>query len=178
MSKVLVISDTHFGHTNILRIRPEFGNVDEMNEALVENWNSAVNKYDTVFHLGDVAWTKKAAAEFLPRLNGAKILIAGNHDVYSWVAPHFDKILGARQYSDFIMTHIPIHNTEFCAWKLNLHGHLHAGIIPNDPRYVCVSVEQINYKPIDLNKLTKSWIAMYEEELKSLWSAQPYMGHL
>lgn len=47
-------SDTHFGHANIIRFckRP-FENVEEMNEALIENWNKVVSDDDTVFHLGE-----------------------------------------------------------------------------------------------------------------------------
>jgi calcineurin-like phosphoesterase family protein len=83
-------SDTHFGHFNILNYsnRP-FGSVQEMNEALIDNWNSAVRETDTVIHHGDVAMGPWAGDEdlgiaswddILTRLNGYKILIVGNHD--------------------------------------------------------------------------------------------------
>lgn len=76
-------SDTHFNHTNIIRFcqRP-FGNVDEMNETMITNWNSVVGTDDIVFHLGDFClggsaeWTK-----ILDRLNGRIYLILGNHDL-------------------------------------------------------------------------------------------------
>jgi calcineurin-like phosphoesterase family protein len=75
-------SDTHFGHANIIKYcnRP-FADVDEMNEALVENWNRVVHEDDTVYHLGDVAlgpWERWDAV--LSRLNGYKILVVGNHE--------------------------------------------------------------------------------------------------
>jgi calcineurin-like phosphoesterase family protein len=75
-------SDTHFGHANIIKYcnRP-FTDVDEMNEAIVENWNRVVAADDTVYHLGDVAlgpWEKWD--EVLTRLNGHKILVVGNHE--------------------------------------------------------------------------------------------------
>ena len=63
MSNIWLISDTHFGHENILnfidsrtglKVRPGFANVDEMDECMVENWNSVVKKGDKVWHLGDV----------------------------------------------------------------------------------------------------------------------------
>lgn len=75
-------SDTHFGHANIIRLsnRP-FGSVEEMNEEIVRRWNEVVSPDDSVIHLGDVALG--SIAESLPivsRLNGAKMLVVGNHD--------------------------------------------------------------------------------------------------
>lgn len=76
------ISDTHFGHKNIIRFcdRP-FADVDEMNEALIDNWNNVVGEDDTVYHLGDVAlgpWVEWDS--ILTRLNGYKVLVVGNHE--------------------------------------------------------------------------------------------------
>ena len=76
-------SDTHFNHANIIRFcnRP-FKDVEQMNEVMITNWNNAISKDDTVFHLGDFClggaaeWTK-----ILDRLNGKIYLIMGNHDL-------------------------------------------------------------------------------------------------
>lgn len=77
-------ADTHFNHPLMLTAcnRP-YGNVYEMNEALIQNWNSVVNPQDTVWHLGDFAMKSNAReiAEFFYALNGRKHLIIGNHDV-------------------------------------------------------------------------------------------------
>ena len=73
---------THFGHTNIIRFckRP-WKTVEEMDNALIQNWNSVVGENDIVFHLGDFAfapnWRWK---ELLVKLNGRIYLIMGNHD--------------------------------------------------------------------------------------------------
>lgn len=80
---IFFTSDTHWGHFNILKFcdRP-WPTVEEMDEALINNWNSVVGKNDIVFHLGDFAfapnWRWK---EILSRLNGEIHLIIGNHDV-------------------------------------------------------------------------------------------------
>ena len=79
---IFLTSDTHFGHARILELcnRP-FSSTEEMNEALITNYNKVVSPMDTVYHLGDVAMGK--IAESLPllnRMNGAKILVLGNHD--------------------------------------------------------------------------------------------------
>ena len=79
-SNVFFTSDTHFSHENIMHFcnRP-FKTVEEMNNALIDNWNKVVNKDSIVFHLGDFAWGNNWMP-FLNKLNGHKILIMGNHD--------------------------------------------------------------------------------------------------
>jgi len=75
-------SDTHFGHERIIELsnRP-FRNVAEMNQALIDNWNSVVGPDDHVYHLGDVALGSFfESMECLTRLNGTKTLVVGNHD--------------------------------------------------------------------------------------------------
>ena len=76
-------SDTHFGHTNIIRYsnRP-FKDVNHMNEEIIRKWNSVVSPEDTVYHLGDVALGKiDDSLACVGRLNGTKILVDdGNHD--------------------------------------------------------------------------------------------------
>ncbi|MCX2696224.1 metallophosphoesterase family protein [Ochrobactrum chromiisoli] len=77
------IADTHFGHEAILGLcnRP-FSSVNEMDDFLVDAWNSAVKQTDIVYHLGDFSFGGPAHAKAIfRRLNGRKILILGNHDV-------------------------------------------------------------------------------------------------
>ena len=54
---IFFTSDTHFDHKNILRFcnRP-WETVEEMNQGLIDNWNSVVGPDDIVFHLGDVSF--------------------------------------------------------------------------------------------------------------------------
>lgn len=80
------ISDTHFGHENLLKLsgRP-FSSVEKMDEAMIENWNSKVKRSDTVYIIGDLIYKSARSPEwYLDRLNGKKILILGNHDD-SWL---------------------------------------------------------------------------------------------
>lgn len=82
-NKIFFTSDTHFGHANIIKFckRP-FLNVDDMNEALVENWNKVVPEDGIVFHLGDFAFGgSNVWNEITPRLNGQIHLILGNHKI-------------------------------------------------------------------------------------------------
>lgn len=75
-------SDHHFGHAKIIELcnRP-FSSVEEMNEILVERWNSVVARGDMVFYLGDFAMgQRKETVPIASRLNGVKLLVPGNHD--------------------------------------------------------------------------------------------------
>lgn len=74
-------SDHHFSHFNVIRYsnRP-FTTVEEMNEEMVRRWNARVKPEDTVYYLGDFSLSRQALTTYLPRLNGEKHLIAGNHD--------------------------------------------------------------------------------------------------
>lgn len=75
-------SDTHFGHTNIIKYcnRP-FMDAGEMDREIIRIWNETVKPEDTIYHLGDVAFTSpERAKHILSCLNGHKVLILGNHD--------------------------------------------------------------------------------------------------
>lgn len=78
-----VISDTHFGHANIIKYckRP-FDSVEAMDRELIDRWNAKVPKGATVYHLGDFCFYKDPAQalEVLHSLNGDIHLVAGNHD--------------------------------------------------------------------------------------------------
>ena len=76
-------SDTHFFHGRIIELcnRP-FHSVEEMNEALITNWNRVVPRDGVVFHLGDFAFGGPDEwNSILDRLNGKIHLILGNHDM-------------------------------------------------------------------------------------------------
>ena len=77
-------SDHHFGHTNILKYTSRgehFKTAEEMNEHLIQKWNSQVKNNDTVYHLGDFyLGHPDGATEILKKLNGNIHLIKGNHD--------------------------------------------------------------------------------------------------
>ena len=74
---IYFISDTHFCQKSIIPYchRP-FGSVDEMNEKLIENWNSVVKKDDKVYFLGDFCLGDLSEKrDILNRLNGYKIIV-------------------------------------------------------------------------------------------------------
>jgi len=82
MSDIWFISDTHWGHANIIKYsnRP-FKDVNEMNELMLNEWNALVKPNDTVYHNGDVAFMPYPKLKsYLWRLNGDIHLVLGNHD--------------------------------------------------------------------------------------------------
>ena len=195
MSNRFVISDTHFSHRNSWEkfklpngepLRP-FSSNEEMDETMVERWNSVVKPHDHVYHLGDVAIHKRGL-DFIRRLNGHKRLIRGNHDIYSdtlYREVGFEQIHGVRVFVDqWILSHIPLHPASITdRFRVNIHGHLHAGFVPTiasigpgvtdceytqepDPRYYCVSVEHTNYEPLSFEEV--------EERIKKRWADTGY----
>lgn len=82
MSEIFLTSDTHFAHAAEFLWAPRgFGSADEMNEAIIERWNSVVKPDDIVFHLGDITLTDTAKGlECFKRLNGQIAVVWGNHD--------------------------------------------------------------------------------------------------
>ena len=166
MAKTFLISDTHFGHNNILTFKRNdgsplrlFNNIHEHDEYLIDQWNSTVSQDDKVYHLGDVGFKSWASlANVLSKLNGTKVLIKGNHDGHklSQYQQFFKDIRGSHVLDKYILTHIPIHPESLSRWKANIHGHLHANTL-KDSRYFNVSVEQLNYKPIDFEEIRSTF---------------------
>ncbi len=162
MAELFFISDTHFGHKGILTFEDKDGkpvrnfiDIIEMHTVMIENWNRVVTPKDKIYHLGDVAFSK-AGLQLLALLNGKKRLIRGNHDLYKTrlYMEHFQEIYGVRQINNYWLTHVPMHpdcvNTKRVI--ANIHGHLHTNVI-DDPRWINVSVEQIDYTPISFDEI-------------------------
>jgi len=154
MSKVYFISDLHYNHKNMAE-RRGFKNVEKHNEHLIKSWNTVVAKRDKVFILGDITMEKKDY-RFLNKLNGRKVVVLGNHDLPQHtkeMLKYVDQIAGVINYKGYILTHVPIHESELTErFRGNIHGHLHEGII-KDHRYVNVCVEMTSFKPKTLEEL-------------------------
>ena len=78
----LFTSDLHLNHSNIIKYcnRP-YDNIDEMNESIINNWNSVANNNSTTVVLGDILFcngSTKDSVNLLNKLNGDIILVLGN----------------------------------------------------------------------------------------------------
>lgn len=163
MREIYVVSDTHFGHANMLkftdsttgeRIRPLWENVDDMDEHMIQQWNKTVQDQDIVYHLGDVYFSN--GREILPRLRGRKRLILGNHDngKDQNLHKHFEKILMWRMFPEFncLLTHVPVHESALFKVAYNLHGHTHQQSSPTSQHINCC-VEVQDYTPKSIEEL-------------------------
>ena len=175
MPAVFLTSDTHFGHAGVCRfthpddpevkLRP-WTDPDEMDEEMIRRWNDRVRPSDKVYHLGDVVINRKAL-KTLARLNGDKVLIRGNHDIFrdDEYREHFRELRAYHVMNGLILSHIPVHEASLGRFGCNIHGHLHANRVMKargvdartgeilygdkiDPRYWCACVEQTDFAPI------------------------------
>ena len=155
-------ADTHFSHGNIIKYcRRPFVNANEMNEVLIENWNSVVAPDDIVWHLGDWSFAPRQHARqynkhLRNQLNGSIHLVLGNHD-------HGD----SRYYEDIGMTsvHYPyvevegllcVHDpSHFRNWPIDvpfLCGHVHENWSTRDIA-INVGVDVRGFKPISIDEI-------------------------
>ena len=174
MPAVFLVSDTHFGHNGVChftrndgvtKLRP-WDTADEMDEAMIRLWNDRVRPNDKVYHLGDVVINRRAL-KTLARLNGDKVLIRGNHDIFrdDEYREYFRELRAYHVMNGMILSHIPIHEESMGRFGVNIHGHLHANRVMKpcgfdantgtilygteiDPRYWCACVEQTDFAPI------------------------------
>ena len=168
MSRIWIVSDTHFAHENIYkflradgktRVRHEFVDAREGDREMIARWNATVRPQDIVYHLGDVAMPWEAIAS-LRGCQGRLRVILGNHDPakqrdqkYLWDAG-VEKVYGMKRLFDCWLTHAPCHPSTLGGPKVlgNIHGHIHEKESPPGP-YFNASVERINYTPIDFEEV-------------------------
>lgn len=184
MYNIFFTSDMHFGHQNMIkfidydgnRVRP-FDTWEEADELMIENWNKVVKPEDKVYVLGDVCFNRNYGDKIMPRLLGKKCLIRGNHDLFKldWYAKWFYDVRGVYNFENFLMTHIPIHSDSKARFKMNIHGHLHRGLVylhkngqmtnNPDPWYRNVSMDANNYELIPYEQIQHEF-SVYKQQGK------------
>jgi calcineurin-like phosphoesterase family protein len=154
-----LLSDLHLGHKNILQYcRPWFASIEEHDAKIIESINNTCKPSDTLWLLGDIAFTKKSL-DLLKDVKCQLRLVGGNHDTFSsatylkyFISLHAVVEFGDDGYSG-ILTHIPIHpNNVFPRYNYNFHGHLHIHHVDDD-RYINVSCEPMNFTPRTIRSL-------------------------
>jgi calcineurin-like phosphoesterase family protein len=168
-------ADTHFGHKNVIRYceRP-FTSIQEMDEALIENWNNNVKPKDTIYHMGDfILAGQEKANDYFSSLNGKILLIPGGHDK-RWIRQG-----EYRSKSDFPINILPALHTiklampdqekpklvVLCHYSMrvwdrshygswHLFGHSH-GNLPSQKNSLDVGVDCWNFYPVSLDDVRR-----------------------
>jgi|GEM_PF-386700 len=164
VQKTWFIADTHFGHTNIIKYekRP-FSSAQEMDTALINNWNTCVKKEDKIFILGDFVFLPSdQTIKTAQNLNGYKILVLGNHDrnrsVIWWQKAGFNEVSAYPIILDdfYILSHEPMYLNKNMPYA-NIFGHVHGNPMYTDcsSQSFCVSVERIGYAPIEFEEIKR-----------------------
>jgi calcineurin-like phosphoesterase family protein len=158
---VYFTSDHHFGHAGARSFyRRPFASVDEMDQQMIDRWNSVIGVRDEVWHLGDFAvrQSPERVASLLRLLHGQKHLIVGNNDdaavtgCADWasVQSYAEKTIDG---TSLVLCHYP-----FRTWRnrgqgsVNLHGHSHGQLKPL-PRQFDVGVDVWDFQPVRLIKV-------------------------
>lgn len=173
MGNLWFSSDFHLDHANVIRHcnRP-YAHVDEMNEALIQNWNTCVAPEDEGYLLGDMVWKGSPGriASLMGRLNGKLHLIVGNHDrkykrryqelgIFEWVTDYEEINVKDPDFPGgnmlIILCHYPLaswRNMSHGSWLI--HGHTHGNFPDNRScRRLDVGVDTHSYMPYSLEEL-------------------------
>lgn len=152
MSKMYVTSDLHLGHRNVARYRKEFNTPEDHDNTVFENLATTVGKRDSLWILGDAAFSVEWLAKIKLINCKSKVLILGNHDLERGIkmidlVGTYDKIYSLHSKRNMWFSHCPIHPEEMRDRIGNIHGHSHGRII-EDKRYFNVCLEHTEYKPV------------------------------
>jgi calcineurin-like phosphoesterase family protein len=152
-------SDHHFGHERIIELakRP-FASVEGMDEHMIARWNDRVKPGDTVYHVGDFAFTDHDP--YLRRLNGQKFLVPGNHDhsnrvkkAAGWVKAEKIMDVTLPDGTMVILCHYAMR-----VWSrshygaIHLYGHSH-GNLPGDSQSCDVGVDCWGFAPVSIDEI-------------------------
>ena len=180
--EIWLSSDTHFGHNKEFLYGPRgFTNVKEMNEAIIENWNSVVKPEDITYLLGDVMLgDNNAGLDCLKELNGLIYVIWGNHctDTRKKLLSALPNVIAlgyAHQFKygklSIYLSHYPTLTTNyddkhFSQHVLSLHGHTHQKtnwLDPKNPFLYHVGLDSHNNTPVHIDEVITDIRQRWEE---------------
>ena len=184
MGDIWFTSDTHFGHQPEFLWKPRgFSSVEEMDEAIIENWNKVIKSTDIVYHLGDTMLNDNMhGLECFKRLNGQIFLIYGNHDSdarknllftelsgkmlggwYAWVIKYGKLSIYMSHYptitSNFDQKHFSQH-------VIAVHGHTHQRtnwLDMKNPFLYHVGLDSHNNTPVHIDEVVADIRQHWEE---------------
>jgi calcineurin-like phosphoesterase family protein len=174
---VFFSADPHFNHFNIIRFcnRP-FTSIQEMDDAIIANYNQDVGPDDLLIIIGDFA--AKQVREYRERINCNNVwLITGNHDKNASYKPGpilrssnvkngpiFQKVdtlcqidvIRDNTKQQIVLCHYPMRawpHSHRGSWML--FGHVH-NMMPDDPDLLSidVGVDAHNYRAISFDQVS------------------------
>lgn len=152
LSDFWLISDTHFGHRNIVRYA---GRPEDHEQRMISAWRALVGEDEPILHLGDLAMMKRDWLERLvASLPGRFIMLEGNHDRQT-------KTMYLNLGIELIKNSFLLELGEWGVWfshrpeparihgnrQVNIHGHIHEKTM-DDPRCLNACVEHTGYSPV------------------------------
>ncbi|HEY8356976.1 MAG TPA: metallophosphoesterase family protein [Ramlibacter sp.] len=179
IGEIFFTSDHHFGHQSVIAMcnRP-FASVEEMDAAMIEQWNAVVRPRDLVWHLGDFAFRcePERMKKIFARLNGQKHLIRGNHDRKHVQSLAWTSIQDAAHITvDGHRIHLShyAHRVWPAQYRgaIHLYGHSH-GRLPGHSTTMDVGVDAVGYLPLTLahikEKLAQLLVAPIPDNIDAL----------
>lgn len=183
--KFFVTSDLHFGHDKEFLFRPRgFENIEDMNRAIIENWNNTVGKKDNIYVLGDLMLgDNEKGIECVNSLNGKLHIILGNHDTDVRIKLYGEKCKNVVSISyaervrykkyHFYLSHYPtltanLESESLHQCIINLYGHTHqkTNFYNEIPFMYHVGLDSHNCNPVLIDDIIKD-IKEKVEECKS-----------
>ena len=161
---IFFTSDLHIHHANIIKYcqRP-FNSVEEMDNAIINNWNSVVAQDDSVWVLGDFTMSndKILINRTLSRLNGNKYLVLGNHDSPAckfsgfWSEVHELTHISVERET-LVLCHYAMrvwYKSHHGSW--HLYGHSHGSLSEENNLSFDVGVDAWGYTPVSFNQIAQ-----------------------
>lgn len=162
-NRVWFTADTHLGHDRIIQYcRRPFTSADEMEQVMLDRFNSVLEPGDILYHLGDASWSTYDLRRFFGQLRCRNIhLVLGNHDKkkldeyrqwFTWVGEY--KKITTGDGTQVILFHYPIRS-----WvgkghgAYHVHGHCHGMLPDSGERSVDVGVDVWDYTPVSLEQI-------------------------
>lgn len=179
--KIWFTSDTHFCHNKEFLFGTRgFDNVADMNERIIQNWNSVVDDNDIVYHLGDIMLNDTdEGMRCLARLKGNIYIVAGNHCTNVRIAQYESlpnvHFLGWAymlriKKKQFYLSHFPtitrtIDDAPNKQGVINLYGHTHQedNFYNNNPYMYHVGMDSHNLFPVSLEEILKDFKQKIDE---------------
>ena len=178
-------ADTHFGHTNVVKAcyRP-YDSVENMDIALMGNWNTRIGVKDEVYHLGDFCWSHKVSVweYYRKRLNGKIHLIRGNHDLSKKKIEHLFESVENLHVLRYNKQRIMLCHYAMRVWSMShydmpqLYGHSHGTIKPIG-KQMDVGVDANGYFPINIEQVFKKLLSKPENPMIDHHKRRPKNPH-